>query len=90
MSDSTAFPLKLPPLLVERAVKAALKEDLGQAGDITSDAIVPADAQGEAASVARQDGVIAGLDLAEAAFKCRAKLARCSPASARHSIFSTA
>ncbi len=69
MSDSTAFPLKLPPLLVERAVKAALKEDLGQAGDITSDAIVPADAQGEAAIVARQDGVIAGLDLAEAAFK---------------------
>jgi nicotinate-nucleotide pyrophosphorylase (carboxylating) len=69
MSDSTAFPLKLPPLLVERAVKAALKEDLGQAGDITSDATVPADAQGEAAIVARQDGVIAGLDLAEAAFK---------------------
>jgi nicotinate-nucleotide pyrophosphorylase (carboxylating) len=69
MSDSAAFPLKLPPLLVERAVKAALKEDLGQAGDITSDAIVPADAQGEAAIVARQDGVIAGLDLAEAAFK---------------------
>jgi nicotinate-nucleotide pyrophosphorylase (carboxylating) len=69
MSDSAAFPLKLPPLLVERAVKAALKEDLGQAGDITSDATVPADAQGEAAIVARQDGVIAGLDLAEAAFK---------------------
>jgi nicotinate-nucleotide pyrophosphorylase (carboxylating) len=69
MSDSTAFPLKLPPLLVERAVKAALKEDLGQAGDITSDATVPADAQGEAAIVTRQDGVIAGLDLAEAAFK---------------------
>jgi nicotinate-nucleotide pyrophosphorylase (carboxylating) len=69
MSDSAAFPLKLPPLLVERAVKAALKEDLGQAGDITSDATVPADAQGEAAIVTRQDGVIAGLDLAEAAFK---------------------
>jgi nicotinate-nucleotide pyrophosphorylase (carboxylating) len=69
MSGGAAFPLKLPPLLVEQAVKAALEEDLGQAGDITSDAIVPADAQGEAAIVARQDGVIAGLDLAEAAFK---------------------
>jgi nicotinate-nucleotide pyrophosphorylase (carboxylating) len=69
MSDSAAFPLKLPPLLAERAVKAALKEDLGQAGDITTDALVPANAQGEAAIIARQDGVIAGLDLAEAAFK---------------------
>jgi nicotinate-nucleotide pyrophosphorylase (carboxylating) len=69
MSGSAAFPLKLPPLLVEQAVKAALAEDLGQAGDITSDAIVTADARGEAAIVARQAGVIAGLDLAEAAFK---------------------
>ena len=69
MSDSAAFPLKLPPLVVERAVRPALKEDLGQAGDITTDSIVPADAQGEAAIVARQDGVVAGLDLAEAAFK---------------------
>ena len=69
MSGSAAFPLKLPLLLVEQAIKAALEEDLGQAGDITTNAIVPADAQGEAAIVARQDGVVAGLDLAEAAFK---------------------
>ena len=69
MSGSAAFPLKLPPPLVEQAIKAALEEDLGQAGDITTNAIVPADAQGEAAIVARQDGVIAGLDLAEVAFK---------------------
>jgi nicotinate-nucleotide pyrophosphorylase (carboxylating) len=67
MSDK--FPLKLPPRLVMRAVKAALEEDLGQAGDITTDAIVPADAHGEAAIVSRQNGVVAGLDLAEAAFK---------------------
>jgi nicotinate-nucleotide pyrophosphorylase (carboxylating) len=69
MSDTPAFPLELPPLLVGRAVAAALDEDLGAAGDITTDAIVPAEAKGEAAIVARQEGVIAGLDLAEAAFK---------------------
>jgi len=69
MSETSIFPPKLPPLLVGRAVGAALEEDLGAAGDITTDAIVPADAQGEAAIVARKAGVVAGLDLAEAAFR---------------------
>jgi nicotinate-nucleotide pyrophosphorylase (carboxylating) len=69
MSAKSPFPLQLPPRLVETAVAAALAEDLGSEGDITTDAIVPAGATGEAAIVARQDGVIAGLDLAEAAFK---------------------
>jgi nicotinate-nucleotide pyrophosphorylase (carboxylating) len=69
MSDNSTFPLRLPPRLVERAVSLALDEDLGPAGDITTDAIVPADAEGEAAIVSRQGGVVAGLDLAEAAFK---------------------
>jgi nicotinate-nucleotide pyrophosphorylase (carboxylating) len=69
MSAKSPFPLMLPPLLVERAVAAALEEDLGAAGDITTDGIVPAEAKGEAAIVARQAGVIAGLDLAEAAFR---------------------
>jgi nicotinate-nucleotide pyrophosphorylase (carboxylating) len=61
--------LKLPPHLVATAIAAALEEDLGTAGDITTDGIVPGEAQGEAAIVSRQAGVIAGLDLAEAAFK---------------------
>jgi len=69
MSEMPTFPLKLSPLLVERAVAAALEEDLGAVGDLTTDAIVPAEVYGEAAIVARQAGVIAGLDLAEAAFK---------------------
>jgi len=69
MSETPPFPLRLPPLLVERAVSAALEEDLGLAGDVTTDAIIPADAKSEAAIVARQAGVVAGLDLAEAAFK---------------------
>ena len=61
--------LELPALLVDQVVRAALAEDLGLAGDITTDPIIPADAQGEAAIVARQAGVVAGLDLVEAAFK---------------------
>lgn len=69
MSDKSAFPLRLPPHLVARAVAAALQEDLGAAGDITTDSIVPLEAQGEAAIVARQTGVVAGLNLAEAAFR---------------------
>lgn len=69
MSEAPTAELKLPPFLVERAVAAALEEDLGAAGDITTDAIVPADAQGEAKIVARKAGVVAGLDLAEAAFR---------------------
>lgn len=69
MSEKSPFPPKLPPLLVAREVAAALEEDLGAAGDITTNAIVPADAQGEATIVARKAGVVAGLDLAEAAFR---------------------
>jgi nicotinate-nucleotide pyrophosphorylase (carboxylating) len=59
----------LPPFLAERAVAAALEEDLGQAGDITTDPIVPTNAVAEAEIVARQAGVIAGIDLAAAAFR---------------------
>jgi len=61
--------LELPPFLVHRAVAAALEEDLGQAGDITTDPIIPADAVAEAEIVARKPGVIAGQDLAAASFK---------------------
>jgi nicotinate-nucleotide pyrophosphorylase (carboxylating) len=69
MSEPSPATLRLPPLLVERAVTAALEEDLGSAGDITTDAIVPAGAQDNARVVARKPGMVAGLDLAEAAFR---------------------
>jgi nicotinate-nucleotide pyrophosphorylase (carboxylating) len=59
----------MSPLLIEPLVRAALIEDLGRAGDITTDALVDAHAQGSAALVARQAGVIAGLDLAAMAFR---------------------
>lgn len=59
----------LPPPLVEAAVRAALLEDLGRAGDITSAATIPAGATAQAVIVARQEGVLAGIALAEAAFR---------------------
>ncbi len=59
----------LPNLLLEPLVRAALLEDLGRAGDITTDALVPEGLPAQAALVARQPGVIAGLDLAEIAFR---------------------
>src|SRR5262245_16455699 len=64
-----SLPLRLPPHLVASAVVAALEEDLGQSGDITTDAIISADARGEAAIIVRKEGVIAGLDLVEGAFE---------------------
>ena len=69
MSEASAPEFNLPRFLVEQAVAAALAEDLGSVGDITTDAIIPAESQGEASIVARKTGVIAGLDLVEAAFK---------------------
>jgi nicotinate-nucleotide pyrophosphorylase (carboxylating) len=56
-------------LIIEPIVRAALLEDLGRAGDITSDAIVPAEAQIEAVMAARQPGIIAGLEAALLAFE---------------------
>ena len=59
----------LPRHLVEKAVREALAEDLGLAGDITTDPIIPAEAHGAAAIVVREPARVAGLDLAEAAFR---------------------
>ena len=60
--------MSLPALLLEPLVRGALLEDLGRAGDITTDALVPAGLRAEASFVARQPGVLAGLDLARLAF----------------------
>lgn len=59
----------LPGLLVEEAVRAALLEDLGRAGDITSYATIPATAKAKAVMASREEGIVAGITLAEAAFR---------------------
>jgi nicotinate-nucleotide pyrophosphorylase (carboxylating) len=60
--------MSLPHLLVEQAVRAGLLEDLGRAGDITSEAVVPVGRRGVCALVSRENGVVAGLDFARVAF----------------------
>lgn len=59
----------LSPLVVENAVRAALEEDLGRAGDITSAATIPENRKATAKLVARKPGVIAGLACAAEAFR---------------------
>src|SRR5690349_15498126 len=51
-----------------RLVELALEEDLGPAGDLTSQAVIPADLQGRAVFVARAPGVVAGLPAAALVF----------------------
>jgi nicotinate-nucleotide pyrophosphorylase (carboxylating) len=60
-----------PPhaLLIEPLVRRALEEDLGRAGDITSDAIIPADQVARAVIAARESGVVCGLIAADLAFR---------------------
>ncbi|HVO12689.1 MAG TPA: carboxylating nicotinate-nucleotide diphosphorylase [Vicinamibacteria bacterium] len=71
MSTAVA-PVRLPPLLpllYHDLVQRALLEDLGRAGDVTTDAIAPAGLTGRGLLVARQAGRIAGLDPALHAFR---------------------
>src|SRR3954469_20580799 len=59
----------LPAIMIEPAVRAALLEDLGRAGDLTTDSIVPADAVARTVLQARQTGVVAGWDFAICAWR---------------------
>jgi len=59
----------LPRIVIEPAVRNALLEDLGLAGDITSTAVIPAEHRSRLAMVSRKRGVVAGLDAAELAFQ---------------------
>ena len=59
----------LPDVMLEPLVRAALLEDLGRAGDLTTDTIVPPDARARMTIRARQPGVVAGLDLARLSFR---------------------
>ena len=59
----------LLPLMYEPLVRTALLEDLGRAGDITADAVVPAEQRATLVLRARQPGVVAGLDIARCGFQ---------------------
>jgi nicotinate-nucleotide pyrophosphorylase (carboxylating) len=57
----------LPPEILD-AIRRALAEDIGP-GDATTNSIVPADAVMHGQIIAKQDGIIAGLDVAQAAYQ---------------------
>jgi len=60
--------MTLPTIVLEPLVRQALLEDFGRGGDLTTNSTVPAAATGTATLTAREDGVVAGLDLALLAF----------------------
>jgi nicotinate-nucleotide pyrophosphorylase (carboxylating) len=59
----------LSPIMIEPLVRNALLEDLGRAGDLTTDAIVPAGRVATTVMTARESGIVAGIDLAALAFR---------------------
>ena len=59
----------LSPLVIEEAVRRALNEDLGRAGDVTSAATIPGGKKARARLAARKPGVLAGLACAAEAFR---------------------
>lgn len=69
MHPVTSPVAELPRPLVDKAVLAALEEDLGLAGDLTSQATLPPHATASAVLAAREPGIIAGLALPAAAFR---------------------
>ena len=58
----------LPEVLVDAVVRRALAEDLGQAGDVTTRAVISPTAESKAEIVARSDGILAGAHAATRAF----------------------
>jgi nicotinate-nucleotide pyrophosphorylase (carboxylating) len=69
MSKRQAFDGNLPAALIDPAVASALAEDLGLAGDITTDSTISPAIKATAVFAVRKPGVIAGLDVAAAAFR---------------------
>src|ERR1700680_3182528 len=59
----------LSPLEIDDAVKRALAEDLGRAGDVSSIATIPEDTKARVVVVARKTGTVAGLPLVAACFE---------------------
>ncbi len=63
------LPPPLPDIVLEPLVRLALAEDLGRAGDLTTDATIPVGTQMKTQITGREDGTIAGLDAASLALR---------------------
>ena len=57
-------PPPLPDLVLDPIVRLALTEDLGRAGDLTTDATIPPGTEMSAHIRARKPGILAGMDAA--------------------------
>lgn len=57
------------PLLIEPIIRRALEEDLGRAGDLTTDLLIPSGHTARAVIAAREDGVVSGLIAADITFR---------------------
>ncbi len=58
-----------PPAHIDELVRRALAEDLGEAGDITTDSVIPPDRQAAGVIAARKPGVVAGVPVAMRVFQ---------------------
>ena len=58
----------LPEIITRPLVQAALSEDLGRRGDVTSQAVIPADRMAAFSIVTRVPGVVCGLELTRQSF----------------------
>jgi nicotinate-nucleotide pyrophosphorylase (carboxylating) len=67
-TDIAIMPLQ--PFLYQEIVRRTLLEDLGRAGDLTTDAIVHPEEEAVASVIARTEGRIAGLNITICAFRC--------------------
>lgn len=61
--------MHLSPDRIQSIVEIALAEDLGERGDVTSEAVVPATGRASGRILARQEGSLCGVDLARATFR---------------------
>ena len=58
----------LPHILIEPIIRNALLEDLGLAGDITTNAVIDENHHSKVAMVSRETGILSGVDIASMAF----------------------
>ncbi|HHI80695.1 MAG TPA: carboxylating nicotinate-nucleotide diphosphorylase [Planctomycetes bacterium] len=61
--------MKIPQEIVQEAVRIALEEDLDQGKDLSTEAVVPAELEGSGRILAREEGILAGIDLLRATFR---------------------
>ncbi|MDJ0932395.1 carboxylating nicotinate-nucleotide diphosphorylase [Breoghania sp.] len=79
MSSDLSALAQPPRLMIDEAVKAALLEDWGRAGDITSQATIPSDARARAVVASRKAGRLSGLGFIESASRLTDPAIRVDP-----------